>query len=119
MGATDQYLAALGGTGDVLNGAGFRLTLGAIAFDCASGDCLSISSTVVVEDGFAVHFGNFPADGANRIFKIADVSGFENRSGSSRIAVTGIDEDCQAILRYRDGGLYVQILPKRFILIFR
>jgi hypothetical protein len=66
-----------------------------------------------------VHFENFPSDGMNKTFKIADVSGFENRSGSTRIAVTGINRDCQAILRYRDGGLYVQILPKRFILILR
>jgi hypothetical protein len=73
----------------------------------------------VVEKGFVVRFENFAEDGVNKIFKIADVAGFENRSGSSRIIVTGIDGDCQAILRYRDGGLYVQILPKRFILIFR
>jgi hypothetical protein len=119
MDAKDQYLAAIGGTGAVINGTGAELTLGAISFDCDSDDCLSIASTVAIEKGFVVHFENFPSDGMNKTFKIADVSGFENRSGSTRIAVTGINRDCQAILRYRNSGLYVQILPKSFILLFR
>jgi hypothetical protein len=119
MDAKDQYLAAIGGTGAVINGTGAELTLGAISFDCDSDDCLSIVSTVAIEKGFTVHFENFPEDGMNKTFKIADVAGLENRSGSTRIAVTGINRDCQAILRYRNSGLYVQILPNRFILLFR
>ena len=118
MDGKDQYLAMLGGTGSVVNGSGAELTLGSISFDCSSDDCLSIASTVVIEDGFTVHFENFPADGFGRSWKIADVSGYDRRSESALIRVTGIGGNAKARLHYRDGGLYLEI-SKGYMLILR
>lgn len=118
MDGKSQYLASLGGTGSVVNGSDAELTLGAIAHDCASDARLSIASTVVIEEGFAVHFENFPADGSDVLWKIADVSGSVRRMNGSRIAVTGVPDGLKARIRLRDGGLYVEF-SKGLMLIMR
>ena len=101
-----------------MNGSDAELTLGAIAHDCASDARLSIASTVVIEEGFAVHFENFPADGSDVLWKIADVSGSVRRMNGSRIAVTGVPDGLKARIRLRDGGLYVEF-SKGLMLIMR
>ena len=118
MDGKDQFVGTLGGTGAVVNGTGKKLSLGAVSFDCAQDGCLSIASTVEIVEGFTVNFTNFPAGGDEVLWKIADVEGFVNSAGMSRIALTGVPEGLKARIRFRDGALYIEF-SKGMLLIVR
>lgn len=118
MDGKDQFVGTLGGTGAVVNGTGKKLSLGAVSFDCAQDGCLSIASTVEIVEGFTVNFANFPVGGDGVLWKIAEVEGFVNSTGTSRIALTGVPEGRKAKIRFRDGALYVEF-SKGLVLIVR